>query len=374
MRTVLIVLALVVVTPVRAAPPCTLSGTAFLEGRVGDARPTRSVDARRGERVEVFAAAPGRLDGRAVVFGDAPGRVPWSRCGVPTVHWYRVEPRMQHTATAAPNPSIAVYANAVVFGPRHGHWIGFDRLEYFETPIAGDAARLELDGAAPTEGAPRPDPFTALGTMRLAARIELGKERAYTPGAEDAPAGQISERVFRYTYRTDDSFLGWLTSYFNVPYLFGSAGKGPRAQAERYVGADCADVLVAALRRAGRRDLEYSSVQGLADSMQRVAGPVLIGGKNGSVSSLKVGHDLLPGDLLALDYVDAAELPRSLDHIVAFVQDRGPGGAADGVLGPEDLVADSGDASGLKFDALMGQGLVRVTVLRPRPRTRSRVN
>jgi len=156
-----------------------------------------------------------------------------------------------------------------------------------------------------------------------------------TPGAADAPSGQIAERVFRYTLRSDDSFLGWLSSYFNVPYLFGSAGKGARSQAERYIGADCADVLVAALRRAGRHDLEYSSVAGLADSFERVAGPAVVGAHDAPISSLRVGADVRPGDLLALDYVGAAELPRALDHIVAFVEDRGPDGTADGRLGPK---------------------------------------
>jgi hypothetical protein len=47
------------------------------------------------------------------------------------------------------------------------------------------------------------------------------------------------------------------------------------------------------------------------------------------------------------------------------VQDRGPDGRPDGVLGPEDLFADSGDAQGLKFAPLGDQGEVRVQVLRP---------
>jgi hypothetical protein len=356
-----------------AAPTCSLVGPAFLEGRVvGSGQLGRVVEARRGDKLEVFVAAPGRHQGQRVVFGDsgARDRVPFSRCGGVEVAWRRVEPRMQHTSTAAPNDSISVYANAVVFGPHHGQWIGFDRLEYFETPIEdAQATRLELASAAPTTPpeTARGEPWSTLGTMRLAATVSLGAEHASTPGAEDAPAGQISDRVFRYSLRADDSFLGWLSSFFNVPYLFGSAGKGPKSQAERYIGADCADVLVAALRRTGRRDLEYSSVQDMARTMTRVSGPALVGDKDKPISSLRVGKDVQPGDFLALDYVNATELPRAFDHIVAFVEDRGPGGPADGLLGPEDLVADSGDASGLKLEALSRQGLVRITVLRPPP-------
>jgi hypothetical protein len=78
----------------------------------------------------------------------------------------------------------------------------------------------------------------------------------------------------------------------------------------------------------------------------------------------KVTGKVQPGDLYALDYVGYDDLPRSWDHIVALVEDRGPDGKPDGVLGPEDLVADSGDSRGLKFAPLAEQGHIRVEVLR----------
>jgi hypothetical protein len=371
MRVVAASLVLFAATRAAATPACVLTSRPFLEGRVSGsgAKLMRTVDARAGERVEVFLAAAGRLDGRAVIFGDADGRTPWSRCGAVDVAWRRIEPRMQHVDTPAPNKSIAIYSNAVVFGPNHGKWIGFDRLEYFETAMAHKGTRIIVDGAAPTTPAtPREGAWAQLGTMRLHATVTLDGKSSSTPGLDDAPDGQIADRVFRYTYRQGDDFIGWLTSYFNVPYLFGSAGKGARSQAERYVGADCADVLVAALRRTGRRDLEYSSVEGLVGSLERVAGPMRLT----DADRLHVGRDVRPGDLLALDYVGVAELPRAYDHIVAFVEDRGADGRPDGVLGPEDLVADSGDALGLKFAPLAEQGDVRVTVLRLRAKRAAR--
>src|SRR5207253_2090875 len=90
---------------------------------------------------------------------------------------------------------------------------------------------------------PRLDDHGGLGAMRLAATITPpgGRRGASTPGAADRDGPGIADRVFRYTFRSGDDFLGWLTSYFNVPYLFGSAGHYEKAQAERYVGADCAD-------------------------------------------------------------------------------------------------------------------------------------
>ena len=372
MRAAFLLLALT--APVRAAPTCALDGRAFLEGRaLGTRGVARAVDARLGEKVEVFVAAPGRIDGRPVIFGEsgAPGRTSFAGCGPVSGAWRRVEPRMEHTATRAPNAHLSIYANAVVFGPSHGRWIGFDRIEYFETALPAQGPRLEVADAAPTEpAAGREGRWAQLGAMRLAATVRLGDVSAATPGAEDAPDGQISPRVFRYTFRADDTFLGWLGSFLNVPYLFGSAGKGARSQAERYVGADCADVLVAAYRRAGRLDLAYSSVEGLTRTLLRVAGPVRVGAPDAPRTSLRVGVDVVAGDLLALDYVHADELPRAFDHIVAFVEDRGPGGQPDGVLGPEDLVVDSGDKEALKLAPLERQGEVIVTVLRPPARRR----
>jgi hypothetical protein len=363
-----------------AAPRCELGPRAWLEGRVAASseKPARAVDARRGETLDVFVAVPGKLDGRAVVFGDsgARGRVSWTGAGCPdaAVSWRRVEPRMQHQATPAPNANVALYANAVIFGPKHGTWIGFDHIEYFDSPIAGAGGwTLHVADAAPTETTARKRDAVLLpfGTMRLAAAVAAGSQAAATPGAGDAPGGAIADSVFRYSFRRDDGFVGWLTSFFNVPYVFGSAGKGAKSQAERRVGADCADVLVAALRRTGVRNFEYSSVMYLIDHLPHASAPAEIaacpatGACAAATPPLHFGRDVRPGDFLALDYVGVSELPRPWDHIVAVVEDRGPNGAADGVLGPDDLVADSGDAAGLKFAPLREQGAVRVMVLRP---------
>jgi hypothetical protein len=390
-----------------AAPSCELRGRPWIEGRVrslpppatgaagaigvpattaspAPARvpvPSRVVEARSGESIEAFVVMPGTLDGRPVVFSEdgSPGRVSYrgSGCAPLQVAWRRVEPTLAHTSTKPPNPGLDVYSNAVVFGPRHGRWIGYDQLEYFATPIpAADGLQLTVKDASPTT-APLPARAVAhhgLGTMRLAATVRQGEKVYSTLGELDAPKGQIDDRVFRYSFRSGDGFIGWLTSYFNVPYLFGSAGEGVRNQAERYIGADCADVLVAALRRAGLPRLQYTNVGGVIDAIGRAAGPAMVrpcpagSAQCPSVSEppLRYGVQVRPGDILAVDYLGAGELPRAWDHIVVLVEDRGPGGVPDGILGPDDLVVDSGDARALKFAPLAEQGAVRVLVARPR--------
>lgn len=388
----LLLSALLLPAPALAAR-CTARGQPYLEGRIaGSGRPASNpVSARAGQEIEVFFVLPGTLDGKAVLFSEEPraGRQSWqgAGCGPLAVSWRRVEPRMTHVATRAPNHDLNIYANARVFGPQHGQWLGFDKIEYVETPIVGEERPvLRVRDARPSPGArvaPREERFAGLGVMRIAASARIGERSYATPGADDAgpplsddPSvryGLISDRVLRYSYRQSDGFLGLVGTFFNVPYLFGSAGEGARSQAERYQGADCADMLVAALRMAGQRNLRYSSVAGLVDSLRRVAGPVIVAprvegqneNKTAAGARLPMGERLRPGDLLALDYVNSTSLPRPWDHIGVFVEDRGPGGPPDGVLGPEDLFADTGDGLGLKYAPLGDQGVVRVLVLRP---------
>lgn len=374
-----------------AAPTCELRGQPWIEARVRPAAPTktearstalaRTVDARSGELIDAYLIIPGTLDGRPVVFSEdgTPSRVSYQKsgCAPLQIAWRRVEPRLMHKATKAPNPGIDVYSNAVVFGPQHGRWLGYDRLEYFATPLAGaDGLQLTLQDAAPTEPPvpPRDAAHKGLGTMRLAATVRSGGKSYSTPGEEDAPKGQIDARVFRYSFRAGDGFIGWLTSFFNVPYLFGSAGDDAHHQAERYVGADCADVLIAALRRAGLRRLHYTNVSGVIDAVGRATGPAVVrpcpaeAPACASVSEppLRFGVEVFPGDILAVDYIGSGDLPRAWDHIVVLVEDRGPGGTPDGVLGPDDLVLDSGDARALKLAPLAEQGEVRLIAARPR--------
>lgn len=365
----------------QAAPACAITGAPSLKGRVrGAATPlSAAVDAKSGQELDVFLLWPGTLNGKKVVFSEdeGDGRVSWTKNSCPSleISWQRIEPRMAHLNTPAPNPGLRVYANAVIFGPRHGKWLGYDRLEFIESPIPQAAGpSLTLRDARPANFvAPRPADHEGLGVMRLAASVRLGAATWKTAGIEDAAVAQIPPRVFRYSFRAGDGFIGWLTAFYNVPYLFGSAGDGARNQADLFIGADCADVLVAALRRAGLPRMHYTNVGGVMDQLTRLKHEAVVrpcppeqpACASTSDPPLRFGTDVRPGDILAVDYLGAGELPRALDHIVVLVSDSGPQGVPDGVLGPHDLVFDSGDERALKLAPLSDQGAVRVVVSRP---------
>ena len=175
----------------------------------------------------------------------------------------------------------------------------------------------------------------------------------------------------RVSFRTGDDYLGWLSTYFNVPNVFGSAGPSDaRHQTERYVGADCADVLVGALRAAGHTEASYTSISGL-DRLAEPVSAVLSMDAMGTVRdaagephALRWGEDIAPGDLLVIDYSDDPDrkLPRSWDHLGALVEDRGEHGP-DRVLDGNDLLRHV-TALGLGDRPLRGQAPMRLRIWR----------
>jgi hypothetical protein len=110
----------------------------------------------------------------------------------------------------------------------------------------------------------------------------------------------------------------------------------------------------------------YVSVAGLG----RVATPrseAAVLDERGVVSGapLAWGTDVLPGDLLTIDYLgpgDDAELPRPWDHIGALVSDDG-----DGVLDGGDVLRHMG-MLGLVDEPLRDHGRIRLRVHRFRAR------
>ena len=206
--------------------------------------------------------------------------------------------------------------------------------------------------------------------MHYAARIQLSRGTVSTPGAEAVEATGLDPRVLRVSFRAGDDLPGWLATYFNVPQVFGSAG-GPRNhQTDRFVGADCADVVVGALRAAGRRDVAYTSVGGLTRYARFVSdtllqlddGRIVTDDATRRPVTLCFGEDVRRGDIVILDYVGYADLPRPWDHVGVLGDDDG-----DGVLDPGDPLFHMGLDTGLTVEPLRAQGHVRLRVLRLRP-------
>lgn len=335
-----------------------------VQARVGE--PVDLAVALVGPRGEVLADVPAvRIDGRArPVRGALPPGA--------TVRWLQVEPRREHVDLPPPNPGVASFSNAVLFGPRHGRWLGYDRLEYTQrevTPredVAVTDASLRVSAAHP--GDPSQDTHGGAGSSWFAAAVTLADGSvARTPDAASVDRLGLSPSVMRVSFRADDGFAGWLSTYFHVASVFGSNGPSAAAhQADRYTGADCADVLVGALRASGRRGLRYTSVAGIGEYARPLTGVLRadaagLTDARGQPVALRWGADVLPGDLVTIDYADdpGNDLPRAWDHIGALVRD----GDDSSSLSVGDVLRHMGPR-GLEDTALVHGGPMRVVLWR----------
>jgi hypothetical protein len=344
----------------------------FLAAQIGEGPAVAgAADARRGQTVRLHLVVPlpgGRyltsaprllLHGRAVP-DEALVRPDGGTAE--TARWSRIEPRMFHLDESGPEREPRAYTNSVLFGPQHGRWRGVDPIGYFETPVQGARGlALTVRDARPSDR--RFDTHGGLGVMRFAARATALGRAVSTPGIETVHPSGVGDDVFRVTFRAGDDFRGWLTTFHNVPNVFGSAGRGTHHQTARYVGTDCADVLLGGLRRATGRPYEFTSVGGLSRLTRTIAeahlGSDELTDDDGQEVRLRFGRDVRPGDLVLIDYGVAA-IPRPWAHVGVLWDDRSP----DGVLGPEDGLAHTAFLRGLAVQALGSQAPSRIRIVR----------
>ncbi|MBC7977189.1 MAG: hypothetical protein H7138_19615 [Myxococcales bacterium] len=294
--------------------------------------------------------------------------------GAVRVQWSIVEPHGFRKQPAGNGATSEFYSNVSTEPRTFGRWLGYDHVDYTERIVApwGATTRIEASVSSGEATAEQPP---GLGTVRFKVELQLaGGPVLASPGAEATDTFGVLPSVHRVSIRRGDDFLGWLSSYLLVPEVFGSAGSGKNHQTERYVGADCADVLIGAMRRMGRTELAYTNVAGLPGYTRPVAGPTELDEHGAAAQPIPVAE----GDLIRIDYGGAmrGHTPRDWDHVAALWQDRsdpaGPlRGAADGQLDGFDLVIHMGHPR-LVIEPLARQSPATVDVLRLRDQPRSR--
>jgi hypothetical protein len=363
-----------------AAPPSAAAGPAFVPeraaivGRVdGGAWTDGPTEARADQQAELAVVVVGRRGKRPVVL--APEGVAEVRLGgvrrTPEplerarVQWSTVEPHGFRVTPAANGVTSSFYSNVSLEPRTFGAWLGFDRIDYFERIVAPWGAPATIP-AAVTSGEPNAQQVPGLGTVRYKAEVELDGVRLATPGARATDTFGVLPSVHRVSIRRGDDFLGHLSAYLLVPEVFGSAGEGRNHQTERFTGADCADVMVGAARRMGRR-LAYTNVAGLPAYATQVAGLTELD-EHGVPARPITG--VREGDLIRIDYGGAlrGHTPRSFDHVAALWEDRsdpaGPHkGGPDGKLDGFDLVIHMGHPR-LVIEPMARQSPATVDVLR----------
>lgn len=252
-----------------------------------------------------------------------------------TLRWYLVFPDLSRPYNNANPPGTA----------QAYQWRGIDPIDYYrvELPQLRDKWEVEpltqagdLHQAIPAwlkgrdlEGASMFYHDKA-GTFRFQAVLEDGDKISRSPGVEDRDRLGISKEVLRVSVRPDDSFLGYLQSWFNVPGVFGST----TPQGQRFLGVDCADVLMAAYgKKRGRKPRKNYNVEMLVHDARAVASVKLEGGEpQGEAPAW--GDSLRAGDFIAVKYEGGSRY----QHIGALQGDTD----RDGVLSAKDIVLHAG--------------------------------
>ncbi len=340
-------------------------------GRIGDgAWSDAPTEARSDQHAELSFVAFGHRGKQRVVL--APAGVTRARVDghdvkpelleAVRVRWSTVEPHGFRTSKAANGATSSFYSNVSTEPKTFGRWLGFDHIDYFETVVKPWSDVATIPAAIVTAEAPQ---LEGLGTMRYKVELDAGTIVA-SPGAEATDTYGMTRAVHRVSIRRGDDFLGQLTGYLLVPEVFGSAGAGIGHQTDRFTGADCADVMVGALRRMGHRT-EYTNVAGLPELATVVARSTVLdetGMPEHPITGVK------PGDLIRIDYGGALahHTNRDWDHVAALWEDRsdpdGPfHGGPDGQLDGFDLVIHMGHPH-LTIEPLSQQAPATVDVLR----------
>jgi hypothetical protein len=276
-----------------------------------------------------------------------------------TLRWYLVFPDLSRPYNNANPPGTA---NAY-------KWRGIDEIDYYRVELTSLRDQWEVEPLRQAKALHQHIPawlkgrdlegasifyHDDLGTFRFQAVMEDGDKVSRTPGVEDRDDLGISQRVFRVSVRPDDSFLGHLQSWYNVPGVFGSTSP----QSWRFLGVDCADVLMAAHgKKRGRKPRKNYNVSMLVHGAKAVATAQLEGGQPQGEAP-RWGETLRPGDFIAVKYPGGSRY----QHIGALQGDTD----ADGVLSDEDVVLHAGPwplhPSALSSGYFDGQ----VVIFRPR--------
>ncbi len=125
-------------------------------------------------------------------------------------------------------------------------WSDYGKIDYNRVEIKAFENQKEvlLTKKILEENKPKNNQYynAQLGSFWFEAEATLKNGKIIkSKGIKNVERKGLSPKVFRVSYMLDKSYIGYLTTFFNVPGIFGSMPY----QSRNYIGVDCADVLVA---------------------------------------------------------------------------------------------------------------------------------
>jgi len=226
-------------------------------------------------------------------------------------------------------------------------WVGFAKIDYHRKELTGFRGRWQIEPVDRENDTGVRDKKSSsvrslwnkaansrfyhedVGSFWFQAEVKKEGVIYRSPGIEDSDKKGLSPKVFRVSIRDGEGYIGYLTSFFNVPALFGSV----TYQSNNYIGADCADVLVAAYGKWKNKPIEKNyNVAMLVSEWPKVKEFDLSEGTTNR--QLKWGRDIRPGYFIAVRYRGC----KQYQHIGALFSDANQNGVLDG----GDLVIHAG--------------------------------
>ena len=263
-----------------------------------------------------------------------------------SIRWFRIQPNIDIR-----------YNNAVwPWLPGAYKWKGFAEIEYSRIPLHQFDGKWELKifpGEDWSTNAMKPSikndsllsylkrriigtkseinsfNYKNIGSFWFQVEIAKGSRIYKTPGIESKDKRGLSPKVFRISVKQGNDLIGNLTSYFNVPAVFGSTPY----QVKNYIGIDCADVLMASYCKSKNLPISQDyNVAMLTSKFQSVVKSTINSGHPASV--IRWGKDIQAGDFIAVKYSEG----KQYQHIGALYNDQNENGVLDG----EDLILHAG--------------------------------
>ncbi len=240
-----------------------------------------------------------------------------------SIKWYQIIPDISHYYNNANFPDE----------PNPYAWKGFDTIDYakVELPSYENQTVLKVNQKLLKKTRPLSHFYYQyeVGSFWFQAEITLVDSSVVsTVGLEQNDHRGISPDLFRVSYMMDSTYLGYLTTFFNVPGIFGSIPY----QNENYIGVDCADVLISAKAIRDGESVPVINVAMMVEQFDETASFMLVDGEFSE--ELRWGEEFNVGDFIAVRYSPTAQFA----HIGVLYRDHNE----NGLLDSDDLVLHAG--------------------------------
>ena len=213
-------------------------------------------------------------------------------------------------------------------------WSDYGKIDYERIEIKAfeNKTEVKLTSKILEKNRPKNNPYynAKLGSFWFEVEVVLKNGKVVkTKGIRNVERKGLSPKVFRVSYMLDDSYIGYLTTFFNVPGIFGSMPY----QSRNYIGVDCADVLVATSKVMNKeKNTKNYNVVMLVDKFKTKQKFKIK--KGVSNKKLKWGKDFKKGDFIAVKYRENGRYA----HIGMLYSDENN----NGVLDKEDSIINAG--------------------------------